>query len=144
MMSGLPVLADLAALVRLVASRPGLYVRWSRGPESDAAERSCDHATGLELPGLAVNPLDPPGWWTLPLDRWVARQITAYAHLGDHDTDHFAWVLTGRVADRGPDNEPLLADVTPMARLTPSMLEDAAARTPRSSRPGDEDAAWQS
>jgi hypothetical protein len=53
-------------------------------------------------------------------------------------------VLTGRVADRGPDNEPLVADVTPMARLTPSVLEEAAAMTPQSNRPSDKDAAWQS
>ena len=37
-------LADLAALVE---ERPGLYVRWSRGPAEDAGERSCDHASGL-------------------------------------------------------------------------------------------------
>ncbi|MGH3334270.1 MAG: DUF6098 family protein, partial [Nocardioides sp.] len=40
MASGIPVLTDLAALVRLVARRPGLYIRWSRGPERDAAESS--------------------------------------------------------------------------------------------------------
>jgi len=39
----------------------------------------------------------------------VARQVRAYAHLSDDQPDHMAWVLTGRIAERGPDNEPLLA-----------------------------------
>ena len=102
----------MADLAELVASHPGLYVRWSTGPDRDGDERSTDHATGLKLPGLAVNPLTPPTWWTLPLDVWVARQVRAYAHLSDDQPDHFAWVLAGRIAERGPDNEPLVVDVS--------------------------------
>jgi hypothetical protein len=30
------------ALAELVASDPGLYVRWSKGPDTDRAERSTD------------------------------------------------------------------------------------------------------
>ena len=138
--SGLDEIDSLVKLAALVSGRPGLHVRWSRGPEDDAAERSRDHASGLELPGLAANPLDPPSWWTLPADAWVARQVTAYDHLGQDQPDHFAWVLAGRVADRGPDNEPLVVDITPVARLAPSVLDEAAERAPRSDRPSDGDA----
>ena len=100
-------------------------MRWSKGPEHDADETSRDHASGLDLPGLAANPLGPPGWWTLPLGGWVARQITTYAHLGEDAPDHVAWVLTGRVVDRGPDNEPLVADVLPVAPLSRAVLYEA-------------------
>ena len=129
----------LGELVELVGRRRGLYVRWSRGPEDDAHERSCDHASGLELPGLAANPLDPPRWWTLPADAWVARQVTAYDHLGRDQPDHIAWVLNGRVVDRGPDNEPLVVDVRPVACLAPTVLAEAAERAPRSDRRCDDD-----
>ena len=132
----------LREVAALVAQRPGMYVRWSKGPEDDADERSRDHASGLDLPGLAANPLDPPRWWTLPVEAWVARQVTTYDHLGA-DQDLVAWVLTGRTVDRGPDNEPLLVDVRPVARLAGRVLEEAAEARPRSARPQDDDAARQ-
>jgi Family of unknown function (DUF6098) len=91
----------LASLAELVANTPRLYVRWSTGPDTDHADRSTDYATGLELPGLAVNPLTPPTWWTLPVEVWVARQVRAYAHLSDDQPDHTACVLTDRIAERG-------------------------------------------
>jgi hypothetical protein len=139
-----PELDTLDALVDLVHARPGLVVRWSKGPDHDRDETSCDHVSGLELPGLAVNPLDPPSWWTRPLDEWVARQITAYDHLGANQPDHYAWVLTGRIVERGPDNEPLVADVEPVVRLSPRLLHEATARAPRSSRPEDDNTSWRS
>jgi hypothetical protein len=134
----LPEVATLAALSTLVAERPGMFVRWSKSPDHDGDERSTDYATGLTLPGLAVSPLTPPTWWTLPVDDWVARQVRAYAHLADDQPDKLAWVLTGRIVERGPDNEPLVVDVEPVARLRVSVLHEAAAREPRSSREGDE------
>ena len=106
---GLAEVTTLASLAELVVNTPGLYVRWSTGPETDRAERSTDYATRLELPGLGASPLTLPTWRTLPVEVWVARQVRAYAHLSDDQLDHMAWVLTGRIAERGPDNEPLLA-----------------------------------
>lgn len=134
----LPEVASLTALSKLVVERPGLFVRWSKGPDHDGGERSTDYATGLTLPGLAVSPLTPPPWWTLPVDEWVARQVRAYAHLADDQPDNLAWVLAGRIAGRGPDNEPLVVDVEPVARLRMSVLHEAAAREPRSPREGDD------
>jgi hypothetical protein len=142
----LPELHDLGELADLVARHPDLFVRWSQGPEHDAGERSHDHASGLDLPGLAVNPLNPPGWWTLPVEDWLARQVRAYAHLAEDASQphQCAWVLTGRVVDRGPDNEPLVADVVPLARLDEAMLQEAAEREPRSPRQQDQDTSWRS
>ncbi len=48
-----------------------------------------------------------------------------YAHLARDG--RFAWVLTGREVGRGPDSEPLLADVVPVARLGEALLEEADA-----------------
>jgi hypothetical protein len=135
----LPELDSLATLATVVTRRPGMFVRWSKGPSSDSTEQSRDHATGLDLPGLAVNPLDPPGWWRLPLEIWLARQIRAYAHLSEDQPDHLAWVLRGTIADRGPDNEPLVVDVEPIARLAPAVLREAEEREPRSDRDQDDD-----
>lgn len=140
----LPEVTSLAELARLAGERPGLFVRWSRGPEADADERSCDHASGLELPGLAVNPLTPPRWWTRPVEDWLARQVRAYAHLGEEEPEHHAWVLTGQVVDRGPDNEPLVNRTRPVARLAPALLSEAARREPQSPRDQDQDTHWRS
>jgi hypothetical protein len=48
---GLAEVTTLASLAELVVNTPGLYVRWSTGPETDSAERSTDHATGLSSRG---------------------------------------------------------------------------------------------
>jgi hypothetical protein len=48
-----PELDSLATLATVVTCRPGMFVSWSKGPSTDATEQSRDHATGLDLPGLA-------------------------------------------------------------------------------------------
>ncbi len=76
------------------------------------------------MPGLSVNPLTPEPWWTRPLRDWLARQICQYEHLAE-DGDRHAWVFTGTCVGRGPDCEPLLVEVTPVARLDPAVLRKA-------------------
>lgn len=121
-------LETLDELVGLVRSRPGLHVRYSAGPESDRDGGSIDTESGLELPGLSVNPLDAEGWWTRPLADWLARQVCQYRHLSEKNPERFAWVLTGRQVGRGPDSEPLLAEVEPVARLSDDLLGEAEER----------------
>lgn len=125
---GMPPLTRLAELAHLVASESGLHVRYSRGPEEDADGGSIDTESSLELPGLSVNPLEPERWWTRPLEDWLARQLCQYRHRADREGERFAWVLRGREVGRGPDCEPLLADVEPVARLTESLLDEAESR----------------
>src|SRR5690606_32273610 len=91
----------------------------------DDAQRSVDTESGLELPGLSVNPLDAEPWWSRSLEDWLARQLCQYRHLAEQNPDRIAWVLRGKSAGRGPDCEPLLRDVEPIAILTPSLLEEA-------------------
>jgi hypothetical protein len=118
-------LAQLAAVVRAC---PGLYVRYSPGPEDDARRNSVDTESGLELPGLSVNPLDAEDWWTRPLEDWLARQLSQYRHLAEKDSERIAWILKGEVCGRGPDCEPLLRAVEPVAVLDGELLEEARRR----------------
>ncbi|CAL9381126.1 hypothetical protein SUDANB121_01069 [Nocardiopsis dassonvillei] len=125
---GLPVARDLRALAVLVSDPRPLYLRYSEGPERDASVVSKDYESGLELPGLSVTPLTPEPWWTRPLEDWLARQVRKYASLAEEDTDRYGWALHGRVVARGPDHEPLLDRVEPVARLGTAVMDEALER----------------
>jgi hypothetical protein len=124
-MSGtsLPAIESLDELSDLVGRGEPMYVRFSEGPDVDRAGVSRDHESGCELPGLSANPLDPEPWWDRPVSHWVARQIVQYAHL--EQGSRYAWVLTGRTVGRGPDCEPLLADVEPVAVIPAAVVRAA-------------------
>jgi hypothetical protein len=126
-MSDVRVLRTLQELGELVARDGELFVRYSDGPDTEPDYRSTDYESGLELPGLSVNPLRPEPWWTRPLEDWLARQICNYVHLADHDEARHGWVLSGRVTGRGPDNEPLVKPARVIGLLDDSLIEDARA-----------------
>ena len=135
--AGAPGVLRLRALdevVELVGLVSPVFVRFSAGPEVDAATVSRDHESGSVLPGLSVNPLDPEPWWDRPLTHWLARQLCQYAHL--MRGDRFPWMLTGTVVGRGPDCEPLLVETTPVAYLEPSVVREAAETYAREFRAG--------
>jgi hypothetical protein len=115
-------------LVALLDRPEPVYVRYSYGPDADEDEASEDGESGLELPGLSVNPLNPEDWWTRPVEDWLARQLAQYLHLAEQNPGRFAWVLSGTMVGRGPDCEPLLCDVKPIARLTEPLLRQAVDR----------------
>ena len=120
----LPVVRTLDQLCDLVG--PEAFVRYSKGPQDDRDSTSRDYESGLDLPGLSVNPLQPEDWWTRPLKEWLARQICNYVHIAEESGDERrAWVLTGRVTSRGPDNEPLVDDYQPTAWLADDAIEEA-------------------
>ena len=121
----IPTIDSLDHLCRLVT--PDTYVRFSKGPDDDRRSRSRDYESGLDLPGLSVNPLQPEDWWQRPLEEYLARQICNYVHLQDEsDDERRPWVLTGRVVSRGPDNEPLVAgDFTPVGWLSDAVVDEA-------------------
>jgi hypothetical protein len=124
----LPTLDSLAELADLIERRPGLYLRFSHGPDRDAGEPSVDYESGLELPGLSVVPLDPQHWWTRPIEDWVARQVCKYVDLADDSSRRRAWTLAGDEVARGPDHEPLVVRVRPVAWLADRVLEQAKQR----------------
>ena len=117
---------SLAELVDLQRMLGDLYVRYSAGPEADRSTTSVDGESGCVLPGLSVNPLAPEPWWDRPVVDLIARQLCQYLHL--HGPDRYAWVLTGRVTGRGPDCEPLVDDVRPVAVLDDAVLREAEER----------------
>lgn len=121
----LPRCGSLEELARLVSEHGALHVRYSEGPAHDRRERSVDTESGLELPGLSVNPLSPEAWWTRPLTHWLSRQLCQYRHLQERMPERYAWVLTGEEVGRGPDCEPLLSEVVPVAVIAESALDEA-------------------
>ncbi|CAL9602220.1 hypothetical protein SUDANB6_05474 [Streptomyces sp. enrichment culture] len=134
----LPVVRTLDELAGLVERHQGLYVRWSRGPETDLTDVSSkDELTGTPMPGLSANPLDVEEWWEDRSVRvWVARRLHDYAHL-PHDKGPGVqpWVLTGRETGRGPDNEPLVTDARPLCWIGSEVIEEARVEVARQERP---------
>jgi len=120
-----PLLRSVDELLAILEAEPDLYIRYSEGYEVDQGGVSRDTESGLELPGLSVNPLRPEPWWTRPVRDWVARQLCQYKHLKDKNPARHAWVARGRTVARGPDCEPLLVNVEEVARLDESLLSAA-------------------
>ena len=125
-MSAPTTVTTLGQLADVVERSPDdLYVRFAREGEVDSP--SVDHQSGLTLPGVAVNPLRPPAWWTgHSTAEWVARQIGTYSHLQDEDPDRMGWIVHGDVVDRGPDNEPLLTNVEVIGLVASELIADCA------------------
>jgi hypothetical protein len=121
----MPTIKSLEELEQVVG--PDRYLRVSLGPDDDAGATSRDYESGLELPGLSVNPLAPSAWWTRPLHEWLARQMCNYVHLADDAPDRHAWVLKGEVVARGPDNEPIVENFEPIAWIADEVLDEAKA-----------------
>lgn len=130
------ILHRLDELVELIRTVPGLYVRYSDGSVADDTESSVDYESGLCLPGLSVNRLDPEPWWTRPLEDWIARQLCQYLHLSDRSSRRHGWILSGRTIGRGPDDEPLVVDVHPVATLHQALLDEALALYRKAFTPG--------
>ena len=118
---------SLDELAELLEQDEHLFIRWSRGPDVDAGTTSRDELTGIELPGLCANPLEREDWWgDRSLRMWAARRLYDYRHLQQRRGEGVRpWVLTGREVGRGPDNEPIVDDVTPVAWVDDQVVEEA-------------------
>jgi hypothetical protein len=134
----MPTIDDLDELTRFLDKRPDtdrLYVRWSLGPAVDLRHDdlgrgvSRDSLTGVPLPGLSANPLAPEPWWNdRPLRLWTARRLYDYQHLRDlGGPDTRPWLLVGEPCGRGPDNEPLVRCLLPLAWISDRALAQAQA-----------------
>ena len=124
-------LEDLDELTKLVESTGDLYVRWSRGPEADRCATSVDQLTGVELPGLSANSLMVEPWWgDRPARVWIARRLYDYRHLGDQP-GVMPWVFEGEEVARGPDNEPIVRCLRPIARLAERVVRQSEAAVER-------------
>ncbi|WP_116951953.1 DUF6098 family protein [Jiangella endophytica] len=127
MSGGLPVLDSLDGVMRVVHDHPRLFVRYSKGPDTDRRDGpSRDYEAGVDLPGWSVTTLEPEPWWPRPPADWVARRLCKYDELGEDD--RFPWVLTGRIVGQGPDHEPLVAEPVPVAKVGRRALAEARQR----------------
>lgn len=119
---------DLDELTDLVSGDTRIYIRYSGGPDSDAEHDSMDYEAGVTLPGLPVTNLWPEPWWPRePID-WIARRVCKYLDLAENAPDRRPWVLTGKVAGYGPDHEPLVTDVEPIAWIGERAVKQAHER----------------
>ncbi|MET9323535.1 DUF6098 family protein [Streptomyces sp. NPDC003038] len=146
----LPTLRSLDEVAEQLTDTAQVYVRWSRGPHTDLGmasdtdsvsgrdsgrgsgtpsrtASSSDELTGTPLPGLSANPLAVEPWWGhRPVRIWVARRLHDYSHLPRlRGNDVRPWLLKGTEVGRGPDNEPLVSDVEPLAWIELSVIEEA-------------------
>jgi len=127
----LKVVQRLDDLVKLLETTPNLYVRWSQGPEADRCATSIDQLTGVELPGLSANSLAVEPWWgDRPARVWLARRLYDYRHLGE-EPGVVPWVLVGEELARGPDNEPVVRCIRPIARLSDGVVREATTTVER-------------
>jgi hypothetical protein len=123
-------LDEMAELLENWQQDQELYVRWSGNIERDVeSEVSRDELTGIELPGLSANSLHVEPWWDgRPMTTWVARRLYDYRHLHEDRGPHTRpWVIAGDENGRGPDNEPLICNCTPVAEVDLCVI-DAATR----------------
>jgi hypothetical protein len=105
-----------------------VYLRYSHGPDADAeGGPSRDYEADVDLPGLSVTTIGPEPWWPRPAADWIARRIGQYAQLGA-EPGRFPWLLTATIAGRGPDHEPVVVDVQPVARIGEAALKTALDR----------------
>jgi hypothetical protein len=129
----MPTVRDLDELTALVEESPTqdqLYVRWSRGPDFDltpADKASRDSLTGVRLPGLSANSLAVEKWWGDRSRRlWIGRRLYDYCHLRDlRGPGVRPWLLLGDMCGRGPDNEPLVRVLRPLAWISDLALKQA-------------------
>jgi hypothetical protein len=122
-----PPLDDLDQLVRFVQDHDGVLLRYSKGPRVDAdSGPSRDYEAAVDLPGLSATTVEPEPWWPRPDEDWVARRVCKYAELGEQE-GRYAWLLTGDLVGHGPDHEPLVVNVRPLARITAKALDQAKA-----------------
>src|SRR3954468_6926475 len=126
-MAQLPLLRSLAEVADVVGgAHEAMYLRYSEGPEEDLGSggSSRDYEADVDLPGLSVTVVSPEPWWPRPIEDWVARRLCTYAELGAA-TDRFPWLLTGRSVGNGPDHEPLVDRVEPVARVADQAVREA-------------------
>jgi hypothetical protein len=83
--------------------------------------------TGTPMPGLSANPMRVEECWgERSLRTWVARRLYDYRHLAEkRGPGVLPWLLEGRECGHGPDNEPLVADVEPVAWLSEGVVDEA-------------------
>jgi hypothetical protein len=121
----LAAMDSLEDIVDLVLSRPDVFIRYSADPWQDISSTSYDYEADVELPGVSVTVIRPEPWWTRPAIDWVARRVCKYLDLAQKERSRRPWLLTGRVVGSGPDHEPLVSEIEPIAWISETALKQA-------------------
>ena len=96
-------------LAKVLAAHDTLFVRISNGPVADRKMgTSRNHQTGGRERGLSVNQSD---------------YLTEYCFLLAGQPRAYPWLLTGREICRGSDNEPIVVDWQPVARIDRALFD---------------------
>ncbi|MEU3936322.1 DUF6098 family protein [Streptomyces sp. NPDC029044] len=105
------------------------------GSAASLTPAGCPHRP--EPSGPSAGPLGVEEWWQdRPVRVRVARRLHDYAHLPhDKGPGVHPWVLAGKEAARGPDNEPLVTDVRPLCRIDRRVIDEAKAEVARQQNP---------
>lgn len=119
----LPVLDTLREVVGMCSTRDDVYLRFSYTPDDSDSSARRERESGYLLPGVPAWPLCPEPWWGAGSRTWIARQLTRHSHLAHSAIE--PWLVTGQLRGRGPDCEPLIAHVTPLARVGHKALLEA-------------------
>lgn len=112
---------SLSGIVALQEKLGEVFLRFTGRYQPDLD--GCDTADGYQLPGLRCWALRPEPWWGGSPEQWVARQISEHDYLvagGQRP-----WLVTGRLAGRGADGEPILAAVRAIAPISAPALWEA-------------------
>lgn len=112
---------ETLADIRKAGEGKELFVRWSRGPESDAQMNwtSTNYQTGYQEYGLSVVRLD-----TDSSDYDMYYALAEYRFL----THPVCYILTGTVVGRGSDGEPVLEDCEVLGLVHDSLILDVPVR----------------
>lgn len=113
----------LAEIMQMAATQ-ALYIRWTSDINGDIRRgHSRNHQTGALESGLSVNPLRND---VLSGASFVAGQILEYQYLSI-GTGARAYLLTGDVAGRGSDNEPVISSAQVIGEISDAVLAEVAA-----------------
>lgn len=111
-MKSVTSLDELATL----ATTATIYVRWEvRGQAGIKRGYSINHVTGAREDGISANAL------MLDNAEWLATSVLEYRGVCGLN----GWVITGDEIGRGSDNEPLLANVTVLAKIGDTLVAEA-------------------
>ncbi len=126
-MKTLRTLDQVVALAQAAATEgQTVFCRYSVGPAADARSgyRSRDHASGALHAGLSVNALTHLDVAGGTERAWIVQQLAEYAFMSRQGLRGTrCWLMTGTECGRGADNEPLVRDITPLACVSPSVID---------------------
>ncbi|WP_152190664.1 DUF6098 family protein [Georgenia satyanarayanai] len=119
----LPVLVTLSDVVRACSAHDDVYLRFSYSPDDSDTSNRRERESGNLLPGVPAWPMCPEPWWGAGSRTWIARQLTRHSHLVHSGIE--PWLIAGQVRGRGPDCEPLIAHLRPLALVSHKVLVEA-------------------